>query len=90
MNVLALRLYQAKEKQLEMCDELLTKAGVPEWVLLADSDVPANSTPCRLAWFLARRKDVKPDEVDHALLREMEENLRAVKAWREQQTDKKG
>lgn len=82
MNVLALRLYQAKEKQLARCDELLTKAGVPEWVMLTSNEgVPSNSTPDRLAWFLARRKDVSLREVDHALLREMELAMQAAKDY---------
>jgi hypothetical protein len=59
---------------------MLTKAGVPEWVINSDSDgVPGNSVPCRLKWYLARRKDVKPGEIDQRLQRDMSKWLLCVK-----------
>lgn len=68
-----------KAKQLEICGEMLTRAGVPEWVIGADSTVPASSVPCRLKWYLARRKDVEPWEGDEDLQREMQRYQTATK-----------
>ena len=58
--------------QLERCAQMLTEAGVPEWVELSDSSVPSNAVTYRLKWFLARRKDVKPSEIDKRLKADME------------------
>jgi len=69
------------EKQLTICDQMLTEQGVPEWVMLADSNgVPANSVPSRLKWYLARRKDVAVGEIDQQLQDMMEENLKLARA----------
>jgi len=66
-------------RQMERCDDLLTKAGVPEWVENTDSDgVPGNSIPERLKWYLARRKDVKPSEIDKTLALEMTQAIAAA------------
>jgi hypothetical protein len=51
------------------CDEMLTKANVPEWVENEGSSVPSNCILERLKWFLARRKDVKKWEIDQNLQR---------------------
>ena len=76
--VMARRLEQLKIEQtarrLQMCDQMLTDAGVPEWVMNTENEsVPANSTPARLRWYLARRKNVKAAEIDQKLQREMKE-----------------
>jgi len=69
------------ERQMEMCDQMLTASGVPEWVMNLDANgVPANSLPSRLKWYLARRKDVAAGEIDQELLSMMEENLRLAQA----------
>ena len=68
-----------KAKQLAICGEMLTRAGVPEWVIGADSTVPGSSVPCRLKWYLARRKDVEPWEGDEDLQREMQRLETAAK-----------
>lgn len=66
-------------KRLRMCDQMLTDAGVPEWVINSDGEsVPSNSTPERLRWYLARRKDVKRSETDQKLQREMKNWLETV------------
>lgn len=68
--------------QLEQCDQMLTDAGVPEWVENSNCNgVPGNSTPERLKWYLARRKDVKPGETDRKLAKEMEENIEAARLF---------
>ena len=79
----AARLQDLKHMQtadrLRRCDEMLTLAGVPEWVMNSENDgVPANSTPDRLRWYLARRKDIKPGETDQTLQREMKQWLHYV------------
>ncbi|HRA67717.1 MAG TPA: hypothetical protein PL187_16940 [Caldilinea sp.] len=79
----AARLQELKHRQTEdrlrRCDEMLTAAGVPEWVMNSENgSVPANSTPARLRWYLARRKDIKPGEIDQQLQREMKEWLNYV------------
>lgn len=62
-DLLAQRTLELKARQLWLCDKLLTAAGVPEWVMLeANNGVPGNTVPCRLEWFLLRRKDVTPAE----------------------------
>lgn len=69
------------ERQMEMCDQMLTASGVPEWVMNLDANgVPANSLPSRLKWYLARRKDVAAGEIDQELQSMMEENLRLAQA----------
>lgn len=65
------RLCRFKAKQLDLCDKLLDAAGVPEWCESTDSEVPANSVPARLAWFISRRKDVKPEEIDRQLQKDL-------------------
>lgn len=61
-----------KSRQLEMCGKMLDESGVPEWVMNSDSNnVPANATPCRLKWYLARRKNVSAGEIDEELNRDM-------------------
>lgn len=55
------------QKQLAMCDEMLTKAGVPEWTEKVGESVPGNSVPCRLEWYLNRRKNVASYEIDQKL-----------------------
>jgi len=59
-------------RQLLLCRKLLDEAGVPEWVMNSDSDnVPSNSVTSRLKWYLARRKNVTPGEIDVKLNRSM-------------------
>lgn len=66
------------ERQLAMCDQMLTEQGVPEWVMLSDSNgVPANSVPCRLKWYLARRKNVAAGEIDQQL----QDEIKETRAW---------
>lgn len=61
-----------KSRQLETCGKLLDEAGVPEWVMTTHTEtVPANATPCRLQWYLARRKNVSLGEIDVELNRDM-------------------
>jgi len=68
--------------QLQVCDELLTKQGVPEWVENSDSQgAPSNAVIERLKWYLARRKDVKPNEAEPELQAEMAKNVAAAKAY---------
>lgn len=56
------------ERQLQECAQMLTVAGVPEWVMhSANEPVPANATPERLKWYLARRKNVLKWETDQKL-----------------------
>lgn len=70
------------QRQLQQCDEMLTKAGVPEWVMNSDSDgVPGNAVTERLKWYLARRKDVKPEEAEPELQSEMQRNIEAAAAY---------
>lgn len=64
----------------KQCQALLTEAGVPHWVQNGQSTVPSNSLPERLNWFLARRKDVKPAEVDQDLQKEMKTCLEYAQA----------
>lgn len=58
-EVVRLRLAQRWVRE---CQAMLTEAGVPEWVMTGDCTVPGSAVTCRLKWFLARRKDVKPSE----------------------------
>ena len=58
--------------RLERIEQLLQDAGVPEWVQTIETGlVPSNAPDYRLQWFLARRKNVKPAEIDQKLQREM-------------------
>lgn len=67
------------QRRLNECGELLTSAGVPEWVMNNKNEsVPTNSIPERLRWYLARRKDVKPHEAEQELQREMKKWLEIV------------
>lgn len=73
---------KAHERELQKCDQMLTDAGVPGWVMNSDSNgVPSNSVASRLKWYLARRKNVERWETDQTLQREMEENLRHAQAY---------
>lgn len=73
---------KAHEMELGKCDQMLTDAGVPEWVMNSDSNgVPSNSVASRLKWYLARRKNVERWETDQALQRDMEESLRHAQAY---------
>lgn len=74
--------FRYEARQLDMCDKMLTDAGVPEWVSTADSCVPGNSTPCRLRWFLARRKDVSESEAEPKLQLEMRRLMETVKRYK--------
>lgn len=56
---------------LDRCDKLLDGAGVPKYVCLGRVNVPGNTVPERLEWFLLRRKNVQPWEHDN-LDKEME------------------
>lgn len=70
------------ERELQKCDQMLTDAGVPEWVMNSDSNgVPSNSVASRLKWYLARRKNVERWETDQTLQREMDECMRAAQAY---------
>ena len=67
-----LLLLRYKSRQLEMCGKLLDEAGVPEWVMTTYTEtVPANAVPCRLQWYLTRRKNVSYGEIDDELNRDM-------------------
>lgn len=66
-----IRVARYEKRQLEMCDKMLTKSGVPEWVEKSGESAPGNSTPCRLEWYLARRKDIAPYEIDQQLQRDL-------------------
>lgn len=67
-----LLLLRYKSRQLEMCGKLLDEAGVPEWVMNSYTEtVPANAVPCRLKWYLTRRKNVSSGEIDDELQRDM-------------------
>lgn len=80
-----------KAKQLEMCKDMLDAAGVPEWVYLErNKGVPSNSTPCRLHWYLARRKDVTKKEALQGCTLEMKRILANVKARHNDRTQPRG
>lgn len=49
-----------KTKWLQDAHDLLTAAGVPQWVEV--ESMPGNSLPHRLQWYLSRRKDVSKVE----------------------------
>ena len=77
------RIAKHYQRQLQECDEMLTKQGVPEWVENSDSNgVPGNAVTCRLKWYLARRKDVKPEEAEPQLQSDMAANIAAAAAYR--------
>lgn len=63
-------------KQLREVTKLLNDAGVPEFVTVGD-DV-GNAPQVRLKWFLMRRKDVKPSEVDKDILTPEEQRAIAL------------
>lgn len=48
------------QRWLEECDRLLNEAGVPETVTF--DNMPGNAVLHRLAWYLARRKNVSKAE----------------------------
>lgn len=50
---------------LDRCEQLLNDAGVPQHVCLVGENVPGNTVPERLKWFLLRRKNVQPWETDN-------------------------
>lgn len=62
------------EARLKHIEKLLDGAGVPKWTEHA-AGVPSNSPENRLAWFILRRKDVKPSErvSEDRLARDMDE-----------------
>ena len=53
-------------KQIREVKKLLDGAGVPEFVTVGEDF--GNAPQMRLKWFLLRRKDVKPSEVDKDVL----------------------
>lgn len=70
------RIAKYYHRQLQACGEMLTQQGVPEWVENSDSNgVPGSAVTLRLKWYLARRKNVKPEETDPQLKAEMEANM---------------
>jgi len=72
LNRRELLMLRYKSRQLEMCGKLLDEAGVPEWVMTTYTEtVPANAVPCRLQWYLTRRKNVSSGEIDDELNRDM-------------------
>jgi len=84
-----IRLAKYKARHLDMCDVLLTKANVPEWVMLQDSNgVPANSVPARLEWYLARRKDITTSEAKQGHDADMARELKRVKLFEATQAEK--
>lgn len=66
------------QRWLDECTRLLNDAGVPAYVCLVDDEVPSNSAPSRLKWFLLRRKNVQKWERD-GLDKEMAAIEQAVK-----------
>jgi len=65
--------------RLERIEQMLKDAGVPEWVQTIETGpVPSNAPDYRLQWFLARRKNVKPAEIDQQLQKEMADWLRIL------------
>lgn len=65
--------------RLERIEQLLNDAGVPEWVQTIETGpVPSNAPDYRLQWFLARRKNVKPAEIDQKLQKEMADWMRIL------------
>ncbi len=65
--------------RLERIEQMLKDAGVPEWVRTIETGpVPSNAPDYRLQWFLARRKNVKPAEIDQQLQKEMADWLRIL------------
>jgi hypothetical protein len=76
---------ELNERRLTECDQMLTDAGVPEWVMNTGCDgVPSNSVVARLKWYLARRKNVAVREIDQNLQREMkvaEADAREYVGW---------
>ena len=63
-------------KQLREVTKLLNDAGVPEFVTVGDD--LGNAPQVRLKWFLMRRKDVKPSEVDKDILTPEEQRAIAL------------
>lgn len=75
---------ELNERRLTEISEMLTDAGVPEWVMNSDHNgVPSNSEVFRLKWYLARRKNVKAGEIDQKLQRDMKEAYEHARAYRE-------
>ena len=75
---------ELNERRLREISEMLTDAGVPEWVMNAGHNgVPSNSDVSRLKWYLARRKNVKAGEIDQQLQRDMKEAYEHARAYRE-------
>ena len=65
---------ELNERRLTEICAMLDDAGVPEWVENnSHRGVPSNSAVQRLKWYLARRKNVAPHEIDQKLQREMKE-----------------
>lgn len=69
-----------KERWLKKCEEMLTAAGVPQWVCINGETVPSNTVPSRLGWYLLRRKDVQPWECD-GIDKEMELAMDHARKW---------
>ena len=64
-------------RRLKECDDMLTDAGVPAWVMNSNANgVPSNTTVARLKYYLARRKNLAKWETDQKIQREMAEMLR--------------
>lgn len=63
---------ELNERRLTEIAAMLDDIGVPEWVENnCHRGVPSNSAVMRLKWYLARRKNVSPREIDQKLQREM-------------------
>lgn len=63
-------------KQIREVKKLLDDAGVPEFVTVGEDF--GNAPQVRLKWFLMRRKDVKPSEVDKDILTPEEQRAIAL------------
>ena len=71
---------ELNERRLTEIAAMLDDVGVPEGVENNfHRGVPSNSAVMRLKWYLARRKDVKPGEIDQRLQRDMNKWLLCVK-----------
>lgn len=65
--------------RLARIEQMLEDVGVPEWVQTIETGpVPSNAPDYRLQWFLARRKNVKPTEIDQKLQKEMADWMRIL------------
>lgn len=75
---------EQNERRLTEIAAMLDNVGVPEWVENnSHRGVPSNSAVMRLKWYLARRKNVSPREIDQKLQREMKEAEASAREYME-------